>query len=107
MGWKFEYEAPPGFRFNKDVFDGFNAYPIEGSDHLWFCGETRKFKKFEECKGVISSCGHGINSVKAFKRYVKKHCSHMRNYEITLCSRIYFTDNDGNEFGVNVSAKFE
>ena len=59
-------------------------------------------------QSVISSQGHGVNSVKAFKRYVNKKCHHMKNHEITLVSRYYFTEkSSGKEFGISVTAKWQ
>ena len=108
MGWEFKYEAPSGLRFNKDIFDGISAWPVsDGVESLWFCGHTKRFKPFNKCKGVISSQGHGVNSVKAFKRYVNKKCKHMKDHEITLVSRIYFTcKSTGEEVGTSVVAKW-
>ncbi len=108
MSWVFEYEAPKGLRFEKDVFHGICAWPIDKEDEkLWFCGESKRFKPFDKCKGVISSQGHGVNSVKAFKRYVNKKCFHMKNHEITLASRIYYTDKKtGNEIGTSIIARW-
>ena len=108
MAWVFEYEAPKGLRFKKDVFHGISAWPVNNNDEkLWFCGESKRFKPFDKCKGVISSSGHGVNSVKAFKNYVNKKCKHMKNQEITLDSRIFFIEKGtNNEVGTSVIARW-
>lgn len=110
--WKLEYNIPKGYRIKKDIFDGVTTNAID----LWFVDDNENFKSkvpvTREASRGLNKSSHGlkhINSVKAFERYLRKHCttSKLRSVEFTLCSRYFYENDDGTVLGdYSVKAKW-
>jgi len=87
--WNLKFNAPVGARKSKNVF---RHIQVSAEDHelpsMWVNQDERVFLELIEFGNIhCSDTLRGVNSVKAFKRYLKKHCNHLKEYKITLCSK--------------------
>lgn len=108
--WELTFDAPKGDRLTKDVFFGVDVKEPKDKDldAMWCEVSSRKFKKLEDVKGNGSTYLRGVNSLKAFKRYLKKHCDHLKEYEIVLLSHYYKEDTNGKFlYDYSVTARWE
>ena len=72
---------------------------VTTDSYLWFSEEDYKLKPYEECKKefLISSVSfESVKTVKAFKRWIKKHKEIPKGTILKLCSHwvncdVYFT----------------
>lgn len=106
--WKLTYAAPVGCRIKKDVFSGIClSREPDGLDY-WFEHASKLFKPHDKINGAYSTHGmYNINSVKAFVKYLNKHCHHLKQFEIMLCSRYFVRDSSGKFlYDYSVSAKW-
>lgn len=82
---------------NSRINYGFRGVTVESL--LWFSEEDYKLKPYEQCKKgfMISSLSfEHVRTVKAFKRWIKKHKEIPKGTVLTLCSHwvnndVYFT----------------
>lgn len=106
--WELTYNAPIGHRVKKDVFSGVRISCCPNGVDYWFDYQTNTFQPRDNIKGSMSTHGmRSINSVKSFKKYLNKHCNHLKNFELMLCSLYYVNDNEGKFlYDYSVSAKW-
>lgn len=93
--WELTFNAPVGCRARKNVFNWIQVDEKDGNElpYMWANKDERIFKEKDHFKNrSFSNSLSGINSVKAFERYLRKHCDHLHQYEIVLCSRYYMKD---------------
>ena len=97
MSWELKYNAPIGRRAMKDCFNWVKVYEKDNNqESMWNPKGARFFDTDKSTKGISkSSCMSGINSVKAFKRFLRKHGDNLKGYEVALCSKYWVKDSDG------------
>ena len=108
MSWELSFNAPVGKRIMKDCFSWVQVYvKNENQELMWNAFGSRGFDTSKNLKGAYtSSCMPGINSVRAFKRFLRKNGENIKCYEVILCSKYYVDDSDGN-FLYDYSVKAE
>ena len=82
--WVFKYEAPLGCRIDRGWF----GVTVQG---LWHNHTMNIWQG-----GLDKECAHGTHgtrpkSVKAFKRYLRKH-PELKGFNVVFCSRYYNQD---------------
>ena len=98
MSWKLKFDAPKGQRIMKDCFIWVQVRSkSENQESMWNPRGKRFFDTDSNTRGMSkSSSMYGVNSVKAFKRFLRKHGENLRDYEVVLCSKDWVKGNDDN-----------
>ena len=81
MAWAFAFEAPVGTRIKKRYFG------VTNYEDLWYCDELRVWVTLDELPEEYGASTHArCNSVKAFKRHLRKHPELRKLNEVLLTS---------------------
>lgn len=105
--WKLKFNAPKGCREMKNCFAWVDVYTLSDEQNpMWHYENQKGFS--EKGTGSYSSALIGINSVKSFKRFLRKHGDNLKGYEVRLQSKYYETDIQGNmKYDYSVTATWE
>ncbi len=110
MGWKLKFDAPVGCRSMKDCFNWVQVHnKSDDQPVMWNPTGTRFFDSCEKTKDMPkSNCLRGVNSVKAFKRFLRKNGDNLKEYEVVLCSKYWLMDSDNNFlYDYSITAEWE
>jgi hypothetical protein len=96
--WVLKFDAPKGCRIMKDIFYGIicYSYVVGENPTVYDQDKVFKLKRPADYERGSSHLHCGINSVRAFTRYLNKYCGDLQHCEFTLVSRYYKVDDRGN-----------
>ncbi|QIW87799.1 hypothetical protein Ab1vBOLIVR5_gp151 [Agrobacterium phage OLIVR5] len=84
--WHIEYEAEVHSRVNR-YFRSITTCRFSTDDpYLWWCYDKKKFVPIEETSGQYSNHSEGPRTIKAFKRFLRKH-PELKGYEVIFVNR--------------------